>query len=157
MGRQTCQTVLSVLAGTGERSSGVPVANWAAGLGVCRSAFLEAQGRMKRARHDLSPPAALAACSYVYSARKTRSDATPPELQAMKSMRDFWHTDDVSRALGSSDENRKPAMPQATLGGRSTHRAAKERYTDSSSSGRSTSPTRWNRSKDSPIPAAQLS
>lgn len=104
IGRQTYQTVLSAVAGTGEHAFGVPLETRAERLGVRRTMFLEARGRMQHARHDIHPSAALAADSYVYVAPKTRRNATSQELQAM--MRQYWHRDDVSRESGEpTDED----------------------------------------------------
>lgn len=102
VGRRTYQAALSVLVGTGERSEGVSSARRAASLGIRPQTFRDAEGRMKSARHDLPPAEAVAQGAYVYNERKTRSDATSEELVVL--MRQFWHSDDVSRATGNSGE-----------------------------------------------------
>lgn len=60
--------------------------------------FAEARSRMHNTNHDLAPEKALADGCYMYSERKTRSDATNPEVMALARL--YWHSDDVSRPTG---------------------------------------------------------
>ena len=107
-GRIAYQIALAAVAGTGEHSCGddnasdAGITKRAESFGVRFETFKDAQGRMKRARHDLHPDEAFGSGQYIYDCRKKRSDTTDPECLDLA--RRFWHNDDVSRATGNSGD-----------------------------------------------------
>ncbi|CAM9790519.1 unnamed protein product, partial [Ectocarpus sp. 6 AP-2014] len=92
---------------------GVSLAERARSLEIRCKTFAEARSRMHNTNHDLAPEKALADGCYMYSERKkTRSDATNPEVMALARL--YWHSDDVSRPTGNGEicnESKKSDAP----------------------------------------------
>ncbi|CAN0437428.1 unnamed protein product [Ectocarpus sp. 8 AP-2014] len=80
---------------------GVSLAERARSLEIRCKTFTEACSRMHNTNHDLAPEKALADGCYMYSERKTRSDATNLEVMALARL--YWHSDDVSRPTGNGE------------------------------------------------------
>ncbi|CAN0357432.1 unnamed protein product, partial [Ectocarpus sp. 12 AP-2014] len=91
---------------------GVSFAARARSLEIRCKTFAEARSRMHNTNHDLAPEKALADGCYMYSERKTRSDATNPEVMALARL--YWHFDDASLPTGNGDihkESKKSDAP----------------------------------------------
>lgn len=88
----------------------------AAALGVSEKAWRYALKRMKALEADIYPAEAIENGVYWSSPRARRSDAVSDELVSL--MRQFWHTDEVSRATGNSADRDmwKPSKSPTAVG-----------------------------------------
>lgn len=102
-GSETWQTVLTAAAhDDGDEPSTVTGKRKADYLEVRKASFSAARQRARQLQAELTPDDAIAAGTYWYTPRARRSDAASPELLLL--MRQYWHTDEVSRAKGNSAE-----------------------------------------------------
>ena len=99
-GSETFQTLLTAVAHEGDEYPTMTTKRKAAVLGVREQTLSFARQRLEKLRADLHPDEAIRTGAYWYVPRARRSDATSPELLSL--MRQFWHTDEVSRASGNS-------------------------------------------------------
>ena len=112
-GTPTFQTILTAAAFDGDGPSKVTAKRKAELLGVHPEHFVGVNRRVARLRSDLAPEEALAEGAYGFQPRGKRSDATLPEL--LELMKRFWHTNEVSRASGTSS-NRDTWRPSKRKG-----------------------------------------
>lgn len=100
-GRRTLQTILTAVAHDGDGGSARPMTGKrkAELLGIQPATITAANQRARSLNHDLSPDAAIDQGTYWFHPRARRSDATHPEMVGL--MKAFWHTDEVSRAIGN--------------------------------------------------------
>ena len=101
-GRRTWQTLVTAAAfrDDEEGDSKVSATRKAAAIGIQQQAFLFAVDRAKRLRTDLHPDEAIKGDVYWFWPRAKNSNAASDELVLL--MRQYWHTDEVSRATGDS-------------------------------------------------------
>ncbi|CAB1103201.1 unnamed protein product [Ectocarpus sp. CCAP 1310/34] len=101
-GHRTWQTLLTAAAFMVEDEEGSQLSaqRTAAAINVRRQSFNFAVGRAKKLNPDVRPTEALKDGVYWFSPRAKRSDAASDELVSL--MRQYWHTDEVSRASGNS-------------------------------------------------------
>lgn len=102
-GHRTFQTILTAAAfgeADDDGDSSTSGRRRAAALGVNEKAFNFAAARAKKLMADLSPAEAIKNGVYWFWPRAKRSDAASDELVLL--MRQYWHSDEVSRATGNS-------------------------------------------------------
>ncbi|CAB1110387.1 unnamed protein product [Ectocarpus sp. CCAP 1310/34] len=104
-GSRTFHTILTAAAFSVDDVDGAPSVSArrrAAALGVREQAFNFAAERAKKLLSDLQPTEATKRCVYWFWPRAKQSNAASEEL--LELMRQYWHTDEVSRQHGNSAE-----------------------------------------------------
>ena len=101
-GRRTWQTLVTAAAfrNDEEGDSKVSATRKATTIGIRQQTFLFAVDRAKRLRADRHPDEAIKGDVYWFWPRAKNSNAASNELVLL--MRQYWHTDEVSRATGNS-------------------------------------------------------